>query len=407
MLLLDVFILIILLVMFTWTLYNLPSLIVGVKQFLRKKNADKTCKHLNPSNLPFFSLIVPMKDECDFAGRILGSLVELDYPRDKYEVIVVDDGSSDGTADVCLKFSRTYPDLIRYARKNRCEGKPSALNYGLKFAKGQIIGTFDADCLPKADVLLRAAEYFQNGDVVALQGYLSPLNAEKSMLSKFIRYEEFVQRYILMLGKDQLKLFVPLSGTCQFIKREVLDMLGGWSDNCLAEDMEFSARLTEKGFKVKFAPEIQCWHEAPSKLKQLIVQRLRWFRGCMEVGLKYGRLLKRLDLTSLDAELYFIGSFIMILTFITYILSLTATFIPFSPNSAVVFMMQITSILNFLVLLTLGVSLALVVKPKKLSNIKWLPFIYLYWTLQIFLAFYAFLCILLRRPRRWVKTPRV
>ena len=407
MLLLDAFILIILLLIFTWTLYNIPSLIVGVRRLLGKKDAKNLQRRPNPSNLPFFSLIVPMKDEGGFAYRILDSLVKLDYPRDKYEIIVVDDGSSDETPSICQKFCGTFPGLVRYFRKNRCEGKPSALNYGLKFAKGQIIGTFDADCLPEADVLLKAAEYFQNEDLVALQGCLSPLNPEKSMLSKFIRYEEFVQRHILMLGKDELKLFVPLCGTCQFIKREVLDMLGGWSDNCLAEDMELSARLTEKGFKVKFAPKIRCWHEAPSKLKQLIVQRLRWYRGCMEVGIKYGRLLKRLDLASLDAELYFIGSFMMILALITYVLSLINPFIPLSQNNTVLLMMQATSILNLAVLLVLGVSLALAVKPRKLSNIKWLPFIYLYWTLQIFLAFYSFLCILLRRPRRWVKTPRI
>lgn len=402
----DIVMLIVLLVMFTWTVYNLPSLVVGVGQFIKKRNSNFSNASINPSDLPFFSLIVPMKDEHEFAARILRSLAELDYPRDKYEVIVVDDESVDGTSDICLSFCRAHPDLIRYVRKNHCEGKPSALNFGLKFVKGQIIGTFDADCVPKADVLLRAAEYFQRDDVVALQGYLSPLNWEKSMLSKFIRHEELVQRNIVMMGKDRLNLFIPLSGTCQFIRREVLEKLGGWSDGCLAEDMELSARLTEKGFRVKFSPEVQCWHEAPSKLKQLIVQRLRWFRGCMEVGLRYGRLLKCLNLVGLDAELYFTGSFVMILAFTTYILSLIAAFIPLSLNSAVVFAMQATSILNFLILFILGASLAFIVKPKKLSNIKWLPFIYLYWTLQIFLSFYAFLCILLRRPRRWIKTPR-
>jgi len=392
--------------MFCWVFYNLPPLLIGVWQLREKSTVNKKSKDVKLDAFPFFSLIVPMKNEGKVAERILGALMKLNYPSRRYEVIVVDDGSFDSTSEICKHFERAYPGKMRYFRRNVAYGKPSALNYGLKFARGNIVGVFDADNVPEPNVLLKAAGYFKKHDVVAIQGLLSSINADESMLARLIHYEGMIYHHALLSGKDKLDLFVPFAGTCQFVRRKVLEEVGGWLDGALSEDMELSARLTEKGYCVKFASDVRSWQENPSSFRGLIGQRIRWFRGCIEVAVKYGKLLKRLDRKSLDAEFFFAGPFVMILVLLAYILGLYTIFVPVRFGIYVNVLAQFTSILTLFSLFLVGVGLAYATRPRRISNVKWVPFIYLYWATQVFVAFFAFLKFLFRRPRRWTKTPR-
>lgn len=250
--------------------YNLPPLLVGIRQIRKRKNTSgESNEKVKLDSLPFFSLIVPMKDEAKVARRILDALMKINYPFERYEIIVVDDSSTDDTSKICKQFESAYPSRMRYFRRNVSCGKPSVLNYGLKFAKREIIGVFDADNVPEPDVLIKTVKYFKTRDVVAVQGLLSSINAEENMLTKIIHYEGLIQHYALLSGKDELGLFVPLEGTCQFVRREALEEVGGWLDGALSEDMELSARLTEKGYSIKFASDVRSWQENPTSFGQL------------------------------------------------------------------------------------------------------------------------------------------
>ena len=121
------------------------------------------------------------------------------------------------------------------------------------------------------------------------------INADENMLTKFISYEEAVWCEAYLRGKDVLDLFVHLRGSCQFIRRNVLEKLGGFSEDALSEDMELSVRLTKENYRIKYAPDVYAWQESPSSLKQLFRQRVRWFRGTIEVALKYGKLATKLN----------------------------------------------------------------------------------------------------------------
>lgn len=385
----------------------MPPLLVGIRKMRKRKStSEEPNMDEKLEDLPFFSLIIPMKDEGKVAKRILNALMKINYPSEKYELIVVDDSSTDNTPTICKQFVNAHPGRIWYFRKDISQGKPSVLNYGLKFAKGEIIGVFDADNVPERDVLLKTAKYFTTSNVAAVQGLLCSINAEENMLTKIIHYEGMLQQNALLSGKDELGLFVPLEGTCQFVRREVLEEVGGWSDGALSEDMELSARLTEKGCNIKFAPDVISWQENPNKFTQLIKQRVRWFRGCVDVAFKYGRLLKRLDKRSLDAEVSFVSPFVMMLVLATYFLSIYMLFVPLNLGTCSIILTQFMSLLTLFTLFILGIGLASSTRPRRLSNVKWLPFIYLYWMTQVFVAFYALLEIAFRRPRKWTKTPR-
>jgi cellulose synthase/poly-beta-1,6-N-acetylglucosamine synthase-like glycosyltransferase len=350
------------------------------------------------------SILVPVKDEERVVGRLLGALLKLDYPREKMEVVIVEGGSVDETVGVCAEYARRYPDQVRFIRQPASNGKPSALNYALQYVRGEIVAVFDADSVPEPDALMRAVEYFEDSSIAAVQGRTCSINADENMLTKFVSYEEAVRYETYLRGKDSLNLFVPLTGSCYFIRRRVLEEVGGWDDGSLSEDTELSVRLVEGGYGVKYAPEVRSWQENPANLTQLFRQRMRWFRGCMEVSLKYGKLITNFNRRSIDAEVTLAGPYMLALCFMAYLAALCTVLAPIQLDPVFTMMMQVTSLLSIVPLCIIGIALVYVTKPRRVANLLWLPFIYVYWSLQTFLASYALVQILLKRSRRWTKT---
>lgn len=388
-----------------WSVYNLPILAAGVRHLRRSKRKIGS-KILNAGILPTFSVIVPVKNEEKVIGRLLKALSKLNYPKDKVEIIVVEDGSTDKTVDICKKYVEENRNNIKILHKPFSDGKPSALNYGIKHANGEIIAFFDADNVPEPDALLLACNYFEDPNVAAVQGRTLSINSEENMLKKFVAIEEAVWCEAYLRGKDVLNLFVHLRGSCQFIRRNVLENLGGFNEKALSEDMEFSAKLTEKDYKVRYAPEVRSWQETPSSLSQLFKQRTRWFRGTMHVAFKYGRLMAKLNMKSLDAEATLFGPFILIASLTGYLIAVYGMFAPLFMNAFWQTVMQLAALSTTATLLLCGLALTYVSKPRKASNLLWLPFIYFYWSLQAFIALYAALLILMRRPLKWTKTQK-
>jgi cellulose synthase/poly-beta-1,6-N-acetylglucosamine synthase-like glycosyltransferase len=285
-------------------------------------------------------------------------------------------------------------------------GKPSALNYALKCAGGEIVAVFDADSVPESDALLKAVQYFADASVAAVQGRTLTINSRENMLTQFISYEEAVWCEAYLRGKDSLGLFVHLRGSCQFFKRSVLEQLGGFDEAFLADDMEMSARLTERDLEIKYASDVRSWQESPANLRALFGQRTRWFRGTMEVAFKYGRLMSKLSKKRLDAEATLVGPFIIIASLLSYLAASGAFFVAFPFDVLWRALMLFSVFTTTLLLFVCGFALVFVSKPTRLRNLLWLPFIFSYWVLQSFIAMYAVLLILLRRRGKWVKTAR-
>jgi len=226
------------------------------------------------------------------------------------------------------------------------------------------------------------------------------------MLTKFLSYEAAVRFKSYMQGKDLLKLFVHLAGTCQFIRRGVLTRIGGWSRESLSEDMEISARLTKNGYTIRYASEIRSWEESPSNVGQLMSQRLRWYRGCLDAALKYGKLVRKPSLKSMDAEITLVAPCMLTVSFFGFLLGIYMSLYPISHDIGFMVLAQATALLTLVTLSTAGLALIYVTKPKRIANLLWLPFMYAYWTLQTFVATYALLQVIFRRPRKWKKTMR-
>ena len=395
-------------VLYAWTLYNMPILAVGLKHLLRKlrNKENKKGKSSIKANLPFISIIVPVKDEEKVIGRILDALLRLVYPKEKSEIIIVEDGSKDKTVKICQKYIDQHPNHIKLFHREISNGKPSALNYALKKSKGEILALFDADCVPNSDVLLRVVEYFEDPSTAAVQGGLSSINANENMLTRLISYEEAVAFKTYALGRNALNLFVYLIGSCCFLRKSVVEKLGGWDEESLGEDLEISVRLTKEGYLIRYVPEIQSWQESPAKLGALIKQRARWLRGHMEIALKYGRLITNVNKKTVDTEVTLLLPFIQIIGLLGYFMALVTSFLSIQLDYILSILGQVLLILTMTALLMIGVALIYVTKPCKMTNLLWLPFVFAYWLVENLIAFYALLQIVLRRPRKWTKTTK-
>jgi cellulose synthase/poly-beta-1,6-N-acetylglucosamine synthase-like glycosyltransferase len=392
-------------VVYLWIFYNLPILAVGVKKTLRSKHKSQNRNLETKGVLPSFSIVVPVKNEGRLVGRIFESLQNLNYPKDKVEIVFVEGGSNDNTFEICKQFA-AVDGRVRVLQQTASNGKPCALNFGLSKCEGDIVAVFDADNVPASDALLKAAAYFEDSSVAALQGRTLSINSGQNMLTQFISYEEAVWCEAYLSGKDALGLFVHLKGSCQFLKRDVLQRLQGFDEKLLSEDMEISARLAENGYNIRYARDVCAWQESPSTLKTLFKQRTRWFRGTMEVAFKYGKLMKTVNRRNLDAEVTLFGPFILIISLLSYLAGSGAFFVAFPFDIIWRGFMYFSLIATTITVLIAGLALIFVSRPKRVSNLLWLPFVFGYWCIQGFVALYAAFLIVLRRPRNWVKTEK-
>jgi cellulose synthase/poly-beta-1,6-N-acetylglucosamine synthase-like glycosyltransferase len=319
------------------------------------------------------------------------------------EVVVVDGNSKDSTVRICSEFSKRYPDNFKIITEKESNGKPAALNLALRHTTGDIIGVFDADSLPEKQTLQKVAFYFTDPQVKALQGRTTSLNEKRNILTRVAAMEEKVWFQTSLVGKENLRLFVPLTGSCQFVRREVLEELGGWDENSLTEDVELALRLVEKEYQIKYVPDVCSGQETPNGLKDLFKQRVRWYRGYMETAIKYGRLLKHLNRKTLDAEISLASPFLMVLSLLSYINWFYVAFFV-SRNSLSINFTGLVIVLTAVSLFSIGAALAAFEKPVTARNLLWIPSIYIYWFIQIWFAGWAFVKLVFRRKRVWNKT---
>jgi cellulose synthase/poly-beta-1,6-N-acetylglucosamine synthase-like glycosyltransferase len=255
-------------------------------------------------------------------------------------------------------------------------------------------------------LLKNAAPYFADNRVAAVQGRTMSINSSQNMLTQFCSYEEAVWCEAYLRGKDALGLFVHLRGSCQFIRRDVLDRLGGFDERILSEDMELSARLTKHGYSVRYGGDVCAWQESASNLRMFLRQRTRWLRGTMEVAFRYGGLMKKPSIKNLDAEVTLITPFVIIASLFSYFVG-SGVFAAAYPFSTVWQWLMFFSLLSTtMTVLLAGAALIYASKPKRVGNLLWLPFVFAYWGLQGFIALYAAILIIFRRPGRWVRTEK-
>jgi cellulose synthase/poly-beta-1,6-N-acetylglucosamine synthase-like glycosyltransferase len=265
---------------------------------------------------PTFSLVVPAHNEESVIERTIKKFIETSYPNDKKEMIIVNDGSKDKTEEIVRKYASVIIDFnskkvtktkggrsvnlkfvttIKFKRPfsitlvNRGDGghgKAHALNDGIKYAKGEILFLTDADVQLSKNSFERAARHFGDSNVGAVAGYVQ-VKQKRNLINQLLDFEYVTGQKILRRGFNVLGLHYIIPGGCAVIRKSVLDNVGIYHTDTLAEDTDMSWRiLTETNKAIHFDPSIIVTADEPTSLLSLWNQRVRWTRGNLEVTWK-------------------------------------------------------------------------------------------------------------------------
>ncbi|MFN3429725.1 MAG: glycosyltransferase family 2 protein [Candidatus Sericytochromatia bacterium] len=303
-------------------LYSMAMFTIGA--FAYRGQAAPDAEPIAESDLPMVSILIPAHNEEMVIANTVGSMLKLDYPR--YEVIVIDDHSSDRTGDILRQLPVTT--VTRRNLPNR--GKSEALNAGLEYAQGDVICVFDADSEVAPDFLrLAVAPIVFDPEVCGVQTQVRMYNRRHNFLTagqddEFALYNELIQ-----MGRSTLGLASALGGNGQLTRRSAIDAVGGWSPASLTEDLDLSMRLLLAGRgRIAHVSEASVWQEAVVNTKALIRQRTRWAEGMLRCfGDFAGQIVRSKQLRPamrLDAIFVLISAFFPLMSLAGLIFSIGA-----------------------------------------------------------------------------------
>ena len=287
----------------------------------------------NAAYQPTVSILIPALNEEKVIGRILQRMTELTYPKDKMEIIVIDDGSTDDTGKIAEQCSKahSYIKVIQRSEKEGGRGKASTLNAGLKHAKGEIILCFDADYYPQRDILEKLTKEFADPKVGAVQGRVTVLNEPQNIVTRLVTLERIGGYRVDQQARDSLGLITQLGGTVAGLRRDLLESLGRWDESILAEDTDITFRVYLAGYKIRYVNEAECYEEAVESWRAYWKQRYRWAKGHMQCAFKHSlKVLKSSNLRfreKVDGLLLLNVYFIPILVLLSWIISVLLFFL--------------------------------------------------------------------------------
>ena len=263
----------------------------------KRKKAAVTTR--NAAYQPRVSILIPAHNEERVIGRILQGMTKLTYPKDKMQVIVIDDASTDNTGEIAEGHAKphNYIEVIHRPQNEGGKGKASALNAGLKQAKGEIIFCFDADYYPQRDIIEKLAAEFHDPRVGAVQGRVTVLNEPQNLVTRLVALERIGGYRVDQQARGSLGLITQFGGTVGGFRRGLLESLAGWDESILAEDTDLTFRVYIAGHKIRYVNDAECYEEAVENWWDYWKQRYRWAKGHMQCTFNHSlRVLKSSNL---------------------------------------------------------------------------------------------------------------
>jgi len=235
-------------------------------------------KARKPKKLPKVSILIPAHNEEAVIGQTLDSILNIDYPKGKLDIIVIDNGSTDNTSKIVKKFSNVK--LV----KQKKPGKAKALNNGLKFATGKIIGVLDADTLVAKNCLKKTVGYFEDPKVGAVTNFVK-VDSKKGLLGKMQNIEYLFSAITKKLVSFLDSMYI-VPGTLSLIRGKLTREIG-FSEDTLTEDMDIALSISKKDYKIVNCLDTVAYTNIPKNFKTLTSQRIRWYRGFIQNSIKH------------------------------------------------------------------------------------------------------------------------
>ncbi len=232
---------------------------------------------------------LPLYNELYVVERIINSVCEINYPKDKLEIQVLDD-STDETTQIVAKLVEKKKNEgfdIHHIRRGTREGfKAGALKEGMRIAKGEYIAIFDADFIPQKEFLNKTLSYFSDDKVGMVQTRWEHLNGDYSILTKAQALALDGHFVIEQTVRNKAGFFINFNGTGGIWRKSCIEDAGNWEADTLTEDLDLSYRAQLNGWRFVFLKEFTSPAELPSEINALKNQQFRWTKGAIETAKK-------------------------------------------------------------------------------------------------------------------------
>lgn len=307
----------------TWLIlfYHVILTIGGYRHFV------KTLTTFDPDirldEYPMITVLIPAHNEEMVIGRTVDAMSRLIYPKDRLEIIVVNDCSKDKTGKILAEKCVKYPQLkvVTLEPPAGAKGKSNALNHGLKESKGEYIVVYDADNTPERRAVLYLVQAIVKDEKLgAVVGKFRTRNKDASLLTRFINVETLSFQWLLQAGRCHLFGITTIPGTNFIVRRSLLESMNGWNVNALTEDTELTIRIYDSGYRIFWLPHAVTWEQEPETLRVWIKQRTRWAQGNMWIIGQYVFKLFTLKDLRISADIIYF-TFTYFVFFVSIIIS--------------------------------------------------------------------------------------
>lgn len=346
--------------------------------FFERKPDKKT--FLSPKYFPSISMIVPCFNEAKTLAQTVESLLALEYPKEKVEIFIVDDGSTDDTRAIGEALAAQHPQVTFFHKENG--GKYTALNLGIEYSKAELIGCLDADSFVAPDALLEVAKRLESDhSIMALTPSMQVYRPRTTL--ELMQAVEYTFGIFYKKMFDNLAALNVLPGPFSIYKREVFKNIGLFRHAHNTEDMEIAFRLHSHGLKIVNAHNAHVYTTVPNTLRGLIKQRTRWSQGFLQNSQDYsymyfnrrfgnfGMLILPFSLISFVAGLYMAGYVLvkLAMTVSMRFSDLWATGIPAHLSSPAVNWFYInTNMMVFVIIAIMCMTLTAIVLGQRITN---------------------------------------
>jgi cellulose synthase/poly-beta-1,6-N-acetylglucosamine synthase-like glycosyltransferase len=272
--------------LFCMIFVSLFSAIYFFLVFFDTRNPSIYPKNFSPK--PFVTILVPAYNEEDCLEKTVQSLVDLDYPKDKYEIIILNDGSKDRTPQIADDLVKKFEDTSIRVFHLQNGGKGKALNIGISHAKGEFIGCLDADSFVEPQSLAELVRYFADPKVMSVTPAMKVHNPQNTL--------QRIQQIEYMMGIFLRKVFSYVDaihvtpGPFSFFRKSFFNKYGGYDEKNMTEDIEVALRIQSNKYRIENCLDAVVYTNSPPTLKELNSQRKRWYSGFISNILNYKHL---------------------------------------------------------------------------------------------------------------------
>jgi cellulose synthase/poly-beta-1,6-N-acetylglucosamine synthase-like glycosyltransferase len=375
--------------------------------------SEEQLANLNEADLPIYSILVPLYREAHMVARIAAALKNLDYPPAKLDIKLILEEGDAATIAAAKSLDLDARFEILAVPESFLRTKPRACNYAMRFIRGAYAVIYDAEDRPEPDQLKKVVAAFRSAprDVAVFQARLNVYNAQDNWLTRMFALEYAAWFDFLLPGLGKLGIPIPLGGTSNHFRAEILSAISGWDSFNVTEDADLGVRLAREGHRV-LPIDSSTYEEATPALGGWIRQRSRWLKGYMQTALVHLRapvkFMRAVGLLPFLGFVIFVLGAVMtsllapVFWILSLVLAITGSAAVLGPYGAAVLATSYFSLVAGNGVLTLLAMLA----PLKRRWFRLAPYgagVFVYWLL-ISVAAYRALWQLRARPHHWEKT---